>query len=192
MLPVERRKWIKEWIRNQHNMKISELSDRLGVSEMTVHRDIKPLVEEGVVVKTFGGITLVRERMGNETASDECVYCNKKNHETLVFRLILPNDKIESACCGHCGLLRYKQLGDKVIQAVCRDFLRHTTISAAQATFVMDTGLDISCCQPQVLTFEHRTDAEKFVKGFGGAVLSLPEAVEQLDLKMNVRDDARK
>lgn len=191
MLPAERRRRIKEWMQEQHNMKISELSDRLGVSEMTIHRDIKPLVDEGAVIKTFGGITLVREHAKKGTSGDECAYCSKKNHETLAFRLILPNDKIETTCCGHCGLLRYKQLGDKVIQAVCRDFLRHTTISAVQATFVMDTTLDIGCCQPQVLTFENRIHAEKFVKGFGGVVLSFSDAIELVDSKMNVHGGCR-
>ncbi|HEU5140868.1 MAG TPA: DeoR family transcriptional regulator [Bacillales bacterium] len=192
MLPAERRQRIKEWMGDQQNMKISELSDRLGVSEMTIHRDIKPLVEEGIVIKTFGGITLVRNHSADETASNECVYCSKNNHETLAFRLILPNDRIETACCGHCGLLRYKQLGEKVIQAVCGDFLRRTTISAVQATFVMDTSLDIGCCQPQVLTFEQRTHAEKFVKGFGGMILSFSEALDLVDSKMNVHDGCRK
>lgn len=185
MLPAERQIKIKEWIQKRHNLKISELSERLKVSEMTIHRDIKALVEEGTVVKTFGGISLVHQHtQQNLTNSNECVYCSRPIHEKLAYRLILPNDNIETACCAHCGLLRQKQLGDKVMHAVCRDFLRHTTISAALATFVIDSTLDIGCCQPQVLAFEYFEHANQFVKGFSGKVLSFSDAMEIIHSKM--------
>lgn len=184
MLPAERKNRIKQWIQTEHSMKISDLSAKLGVSEMTVHRDVKSLVEEGWVIKTFGGISLARS-INERKSPDECVFCSRKMNETLAYRLILPNDQIETACCAHCGLLRHQHLGDKVIQAMCRDFLRRTTISATLASFVMDTTLDIGCCQPQVLTFEHAEDARKFVKGFGGEVFSFSEAMESLGTRMS-------
>lgn len=185
MLPAERQRQIKDWIQTRQNLKISELSEWLGVSEMTIHRDVKALVEEGVVVKTFGGISLVRQYTGNHSNASECVYCSRQIKDNLAYRLILPNDRIETACCAHCGLLRHKQLGDRVVQAICRDFLRHTTISAALTTFVVDTTLDLGCCQPQVLTFEYLEHARKFMKGFGGTVLSFSEALETVDSKMH-------
>ena len=61
MLPVERRSRIKALIQSKQNMKISELSELLGVSEMTIHRDLRPLLEEGLIHKTFGGITLASD-----------------------------------------------------------------------------------------------------------------------------------
>ena len=56
MLRPDRQKKIKEWILSEKSLKIGELSEQLGVSEMTIHRDLKPLIEEGLIVKTFGGI----------------------------------------------------------------------------------------------------------------------------------------
>jgi DeoR/GlpR family transcriptional regulator of sugar metabolism len=40
-------------------LRVSEISKRLDVSEMTVYRDIKPLIEQQKVLKTVNGITLV-------------------------------------------------------------------------------------------------------------------------------------
>lgn len=183
MLPQERQERIKELIQSRHNLKISELSELLGVSEMTIHRDIRPLVEKGIVMKTFGGIALVRKEPVNGADSNVCVFCYRKIDDRLAYRLILPNNRVECACCGHCGLLRHRQLKDRVIQAISYDFFSHTTVSAPLAWFVMDTKVDIHCCQPQVLIFERKDYAEGFVRGFGGAVLSFAEAMEKVHNK---------
>lgn len=182
MLPVERLHRIKKLIQAKKNVKISELSKELGVSEMTIHRDLRPLVEEGTVVKTFGGVSLPDTT--SFPSKDICIYCSRDIQEKLAYRLILPNNIIEIACCAHCGLLRHKQVNDKVVQAICYDFFRQTTISAQLAFFVMDTTVDLGCCQPQVLTFEWQEHAEKFVKGFGGSVYSMEDAMEVVFNKM--------
>ncbi|HLR79733.1 MAG TPA: DeoR family transcriptional regulator [Bacillota bacterium] len=185
MLPIERQNRIKELIKVKHHLKISELSEELGVSEMTVHRDLKPLLDEGIIMKTFGGITLVREQPLQQSRSNECIICSRTVTERLAYRLILPNNQIEMACCAHCGLMRHRQLGDQVVQAICHDFFRQTTISAPFTWFVMDTSVHVGCCQPQVLTFEVREEADKFVKGFGGSVYALDEAMEAVFEKMH-------
>lgn len=190
MLPIERQERIRELILENKNMKITELSRILNVSEMTIHRDLKPLIEDGLIIKTFGGITLVRESANTLSSSQgECVYCNKKVDDHLVYRIILPENKVEVACCAHCGLLRHQQLGDEILQAICHDFLRKTTISAPLTWFVMETSLNMGCCQPQVLTFEYKKHADQFVKGFGGEVFPFEEALSELPNKMNLKKD---
>lgn len=185
MLPVERQHRIKELIQEKRSLKITELSKDIGVSEMTIHRDLKPLIDEGIVMKTFGGVTLVQEHSDKIPNADECVFCGHSIQERLAYRLILSNNKVEVACCAHCGLLRHQQLGDQVLQAISYDFLRQTTISAPLAWYVMDTSVHIGCCQPQVLTFEIREHADMFVKGFGGNVYTFHEAMDTISQKMN-------
>ncbi|MFD2044809.1 DeoR family transcriptional regulator [Ornithinibacillus salinisoli] len=176
MLPVERQNRIKDLILSNQSMKISELSKELGVSEMTVHRDIKPLIVEGIIKKTFGGITTLQETASPTT--NDCIICGNHIQERLAYRLILPGSKIETACCSHCGLIRHNQLGDEVMEAICFDFFRQTTISAHQAWFVMNSSVNIGCCQPQILTFELKDHAEKFITGFGGKVYTFNEAIQ--------------
>lgn len=183
MLPVERLERIQKIVQERKNVKISELSKELGVSEMTIHRDIKQLVDEGFVIKTFGGVSLAQTTV--PVADDMCIYCSRPIHEKLAYKLILSNNQTETACCAHCGLLRHRQLGEEVSQAITYDFFKQTTISAQMASFVMDTSVHIGCCQPQVLTFESKEHATNFVKGFGGAVYQLNEAIEAVYEKMN-------
>ena len=184
MLPIERLNRIKEILKERQNIKISELSDLLNVSEMTIHRDLKPLVDEGLVLKTFGGVSL-KQKEESKPDLKTCIYCNRDIHPKLAYRIILSDGQIEIACCAHCGLLRHHQLKDKVVQSICHDFFRQTTISAPFTWFVMDTSVHVGCCQPQVLTFEVREEADKFVKGFGGSVYALDEAMEAVFEKMH-------
>jgi len=184
VLAAERRNKIKELILQKGYLKISELSRRFGVSEMTIHRDLKPLIEEGMIVKTFGGVALRDNGQSAGASGNECAYCSRRINERLSFRLILTDNRIEVFCCAHCGLIRWHQCEDEVIQAICYDFLRQTTISAFLAAYVMDTPVHIGCCQPQLLPFEWREHAENFVKGFGGKVYSFKEAAEELMRRM--------
>lgn len=185
MLPLERRNRIKELILERHSVKTSELSKEIGVSEMTIHRDLKPLVNEGVVIKTFGGVAVANKGESEISVSESCVFCKRKVSEHMAFHLFLANNKMETACCAHCGLLRIRQIGDKVIQSICSDFLKNTTISAPLAWYVMDTSIQMGCCQPQVLTFELKEHADKFIKGFGGNVYSYREAIDVIFQKMS-------
>lgn len=184
MLPVERQNRIKALVRTQKNIKISELSEALDVSEMTIHRDLKPLIEEGFVEKTFGGIILTENDPPQIFNEETCSFCNKRVHEPLSYRLMLSGGRLENTCCPHCGLLRHQQLGQRVNQAVCHDFLRHTTIHAVTAWFVMDTSLDIGCCGPQVLSFEQKDHAQKFIKGFGGMIYTFSGATQSISQRL--------
>jgi len=192
MLPTERQKQIKAWIQDKKSLKISLLSEWLGVSEMTVHRDLKPLIEEGVVVKTFGGITLAEDESSLQLSVDTCAYCSNQIRERLVYRIILSNQEIKQACCAHCGLMLHEQNEGQAVQALCRDFLTETTISAVQAWYVLDTSLDIGCCEPQVLSFGQHEQAEKFVKGFGGGIYNFTEAMETVHERMNMHSNCCK
>ena len=185
MLPIERLNTIKELIAAKQNIKISELSEALEVSEMTIHRDLKPLVDEGSVIKTFGGVSLVQSEKKQHDINS-CVVCSREIHSKLGYRIILPNNQVEMACCGHCGLMRQRQLGNEVVQSICQDFFKQTTLSAKLAWFVLDTSINMGCCQPQVLTFENKVHADKFIRGFGGIVASFDEAMDLIHKKMNL------
>lgn len=185
MLPVERKHKIKELIQERQAMKISELSKEIGVSEMTIHRDLKPLIEEGFVVKTFGGVTASQNEVKIENSSETCDYCHRTLNDRLAYRLFLQDNTMIAACCAHCGLLKHRQLKEQVTHAICRDLILQTTINAPASWFVMDTSIHIDCCKPQVLTFEYKEHATKFVTGFGGEVYAFHEAMEVVYNKMS-------
>jgi DeoR/GlpR family transcriptional regulator of sugar metabolism len=60
MLPAERRARIMEALQEQRVVKVSTLSEVLGVSEITIRRDLKLLDREGVLRRTHGGALLTR------------------------------------------------------------------------------------------------------------------------------------
>lgn len=176
----ERQEKMLELIQARKNLKISELSQEFGVSEMTIHRDIKPLVEDGLVIKTFGGITLVRSDQGYGHYPQDCPICLRKINERLSYRMILPHNRVDTFCCVHCGLIRHQEVQHEVIQALCFDFLYHTTISSLMAWYVVDSSVDMHCCQPQLLPFGRKEDGQRFVNGFGGRVLSFEQALKEV------------
>lgn len=191
MLPIERQRRIKEIISKKQFVKISELSADLGVSEMTIHRDIKPLIEAGLVQKTFGGIALAKDiNQERSIQVNSCAFCARPVQDRLAYRLILSTGQIEHTCCAHCGILRHWQLDQEVQQAICQDFLKQTTINATLASYVLDTSIHLACCQPQVLTFELAEHAAMFVKGFGGSVYSFVEARQIILERMSALDHA--
>ena len=58
MLAVQRQKLIVEELRRHGAVRVSELTDLLAVSEMTVRRDLDALAAEGLLEKVHGGATL--------------------------------------------------------------------------------------------------------------------------------------
>lgn len=58
MLAVQRQKLIVEELRRHGAVRVSELTDLLSVSEMTVRRDLDALAAEGLLEKVHGGATL--------------------------------------------------------------------------------------------------------------------------------------
>lgn len=183
MLPIERKLKIKELIQERKAMKITELSKAIGVSEMTIHRDIKPLIEEGLIIKSFGGISAVTNS-DTETEGNKCDFCYGDVREQLAYRMFLPDDKMITGCCAHCGLMKHQQLFETVTHAICYDLIQQTTISAPSAWYVMDTTLNMGCCEPQILSFKHKEHADKFVTGFGGVVYSFKDAIKVVHEKM--------
>jgi DeoR/GlpR family transcriptional regulator of sugar metabolism len=65
MIPAERRARIVDALRSRRAVRVSSLSAHLGVSEMTIRRDLGLLEREGVLARTYGGAVL-RRRMTDE------------------------------------------------------------------------------------------------------------------------------
>ena len=57
VLPVDRRHRILERVSEQQSIHIGELAQELGVSEMTIRRDVARLERDGFLRRTYGGAT---------------------------------------------------------------------------------------------------------------------------------------
>ena len=66
MLPDQRREHILSQVRTAGGVRVSELVEVLGVSDMTVRRDIEVLAGRGLVARVHGGATTVYARSADE------------------------------------------------------------------------------------------------------------------------------
>lgn len=65
-LAWQRQERILDAVRSQGGVRVSELVDTLGVSDMTVRRDIEALATRGLVARVHGGATAVSVRSTDE------------------------------------------------------------------------------------------------------------------------------
>ncbi|TMW70318.1 DeoR family transcriptional regulator [Alteribacter natronophilus] len=184
MLPDQRKQQILAWLEEEQHIRVVDLSQRLGVSEMTVYRDIQRLEKDGRLERSSRGVSK-KQTVINENALT-CTFCHKPNAGRQQVQLIDRNGRVEHLCCAHCGILRFDDLQEEITQFICKDFLTDTTISAKMTFFLIGADSVMQCCSPQVIPFSSREQAEKFRSGFGGSLYSLEGAVKELTGQMTV------
>ncbi len=59
MIPIERRKKIVELVESKDVMSLTELTQLLGVSTVTIRRDLKEIIKKGLLQPVFGGVRAV-------------------------------------------------------------------------------------------------------------------------------------
>jgi DeoR/GlpR family transcriptional regulator of sugar metabolism len=64
-LPAERHRRIQEFLQEHRSARVSTLAERLGVSEVTIRRDLEDLERRGLLERTHGGAILA-QRMARE------------------------------------------------------------------------------------------------------------------------------
>lgn len=170
---LDREKKILDYLQKQGSASIQQLTEVCGVSNMTVHRDLNKMEEAGLLKKKHGGVTLASPAAGENI----CAMCKKSVVERTAFIISMESGEQIRACCAHCGLMMQSQM--KKSQALTADFLRGHIISASQAAYVIGSEVNV-CCVPSVLSFGSRQDAEKFKKGFGGTLATMPEVIRYL------------
>ena len=183
MLPADRRSYILSLLAERGMVRIDELSRALGVSVMTVHRDLDRLAVEGRVQKVRGGAVL---RTPAPSPGDECPVCHASPLTRTQMVLHLSDGSHERACCPHCGLLALAAAGSRAIAALVTDFLYGRMVNARVASYVVEPEVHL-CCTPTVLAFEHSEDATRFQRGFGGQVLGMEEAIQHLQGVMRLQ-----
>lgn len=71
-LPAERHRRIKELLRERQVVRVSTLSDLLGVSEVTIRRDLEDLEGRGLLERTHGG-AIGSQRLRTEPAYQDAI-----------------------------------------------------------------------------------------------------------------------
>ena len=168
MLASERRKIILENLEASGRVRVGNLSNSLGVSRMTIHRDLSLLAEKGLLEKVFGGAVAV----GSEISTrDGCAMCKRETLERTAVVVQCEDGLQLKACCPHCGIMLLSARTE-VVSALATDFLHGRMINVRTATFLVEPDLTV-CCTPTVICFQRHDEAVNFQKGFGGEVMDL-------------------
>lgn len=171
--PEQRRQQILEWLQTDAILRVDDLSGRLSVSAMTVHRDLDALVESGHAEKVYGGVRLIQR---NELAV--CGLCQTAHQERLLFVITAQDGRTCRTCCPHCGLLLLATL-ENPISVLVKDFLYGRMVNATRASYILESRVHL-CCEPSVLGFANPADAQDFQRGFGGRVLNFQDVQHEL------------
>ncbi|NOX60739.1 MAG: DeoR/GlpR transcriptional regulator [Chloroflexi bacterium] len=172
-----RRQLILDRIKEDGRVQVAELSQTLGVSRMTIHRDLSRLAEEGLVRRVRGGAEALTEP-GDLLGGGRCPMCSMRVRQRTAFIVQCAEGAQLRACCPHCGLLLLDSR-PSAVSALAADFLHGRMINVRTATFLVEPNLTV-CCTPSVLCFQQREDAIRFQKGFGGWVMDLFQAQAHL------------
>lgn len=193
-LPAERRAYILKALAEGRVVTVAALCRELGVSPMTVHRDLHALEQESLVVRVRGGAMApqavrasppLEGHAGHRGAEGAalpagCAACGAPVRERTLFAVQRADGSRQLGCCGHCGILLV-EAGAR--SAVAADYLRGHMVNARSAWYLVGPEL-IVCCSPPVLVFAHPDEARRFRRGFGGEVVDLAGALERVRAEM--------
>ncbi len=172
--PTTRQEQILGWLSESPSLSIEQLVSRLGVSVMTIHRDLDHLERAGKVEKIHGGVIRADAHPRHTRALQVCRLCDAPVSErTQVIIQSVNNDPLY-ACCPHCGILLLADTA-QLTSILAKDFIYGRMVNARTAFYVANSEI-VLCCQPGHLCFASNKDAISFQKGFGGQILTFDEA----------------
>jgi len=113
-------------------------------------------------------------------AFDKCHLCGMKieGNENTAYEIQYKDGKTATLCCPHCGLWVHASDKDSIKEARARDFISGEWMDPSKMYFVFKSKA-IPACAPSWIAFGKKSEAESFVKGFGGKVYSFSEATKE-------------
>ncbi|GEM_PF-2691840 len=163
---------ILDIVRSRGSVKVKEIAQELGVSQMTIYRHIRKLEEEGLVEKKSGYIKMVEKEQ-------VCQVCGKPL--SRIRFIIKTNLGDYPTCCPHCGFMLLKRLRERDVEicnAITYDFLTEIVVAYRDAYYVKESSIKY-CCYPSILPFATQKEAEKFAQAFGGIVLRADDLLKE-------------
>lgn len=112
-------------------------------------------------------------------AVERCIVCgmdvSKYPHSLYV---VQTTDGTSYSTCGvQCGLTLHLRFKEKWKSATATDLLSNHSFDATKGYYVFKSTV-ITDMAPGFIAFKQKEHAEKFAKGFGGKVVTYPEAME--------------
>lgn len=142
MIPIERRRAILRLLRTQGTATIAELVDLLGVSHMTVRRDILVLEKQGRVVPVSGGVALPERLLldASHTVKTGLAQEAKRAIARVAATMVTPGDLV-FLDAGTTGLALAQELAQRTdLVLLTNDLTTASFLSAHCACTLYTTG----------------------------------------------------
>ena len=100
MLARHRQSLILQSVRNDGSARVSDLTQQLGVSDMTIRRDLEVLAKDGLVEKVHGGAVLPGSHAGHEPGFEDKLVLERPEKNTIAraaAALVRPNTAVAIA-----------------------------------------------------------------------------------------------
>jgi DeoR/GlpR family transcriptional regulator of sugar metabolism len=100
MLARHRQSLILHAVRNDGSARVSDLTQQLGVSDMTIRRDLEVLAKDGLVEKVHGGAVLPGSHAGHEPGFEDKLVLERPEKNTIAraaAALVRPNTAVAIA-----------------------------------------------------------------------------------------------
>lgn len=125
MIPVERHQQILELVAERGVVSIAELTERLGVSHMTIRRDLHKLEQQGTVIPVSGGVQAPERLVSEPSHMDkEAMFSLQKTRIGELAAETIPPDSCIYLDAGTTTLALAKQIGDRSdLTVVTNDFV---------------------------------------------------------------------
>ena len=112
---------------------------------------------------------------------DECLMCGMdlSQYTHVKYTVVDTNGKRYVTCGVQCGIILQLNLKDKFKAAVMTDLFSHKSLPAEKGWYVYKSSV-ITDMGPGLIGFSGKSQAEKFIKGFGGELLTYQQSVEKV------------
>lgn len=142
MLQIERIQKVLDYINSKNKTNVAELCEEFGVSPVTIRRDVDCLANDGLVIKTHGGVLSTQNKL-----SYEVPYSRKSNYNldkkeligAAAAKLINDNDVI-IIDAGTTTLQVAKNIESKNVTVITNDLLIATQLAPMPSLEVIVVG----------------------------------------------------
>jgi DeoR/GlpR family transcriptional regulator of sugar metabolism len=119
-LVSKRQQLILQYLKEDHTVKVYELSKKLGVSPITIRRDLQLFEDNGIVEKFYGGATLVEKALNDDPSFSDSSekYISQKHAIAKCAANLIEDGDIVFINSSSTALLVIEYLEDKHVTVV--------------------------------------------------------------------------
>ena len=112
---------------------------------------------------------------------NECLMCGMdlSKYTHVKYTVVDTNGKNYVTCGVQCGIILQLNLKNKFKTATMTDLFSHKSLPAEKGWYVYKSSV-ITDMGPGLIGFSGKSQAEKFIKGFGGELLNYQQSVEKV------------